>query len=96
MADPGCPMGGRRPRSGGVDSRGGYVSKILYVETKDSGPLGGRVPGTPPDPPMYLSTCELMRLPHNHPMYMGEYHCETIGGIRCHACVQKAISFCII
>ena len=26
---------------GGVDSRGGYVSKILYVKTKESGPLGG-------------------------------------------------------
>ena len=23
---------------GGVDSRGGYISKILYVETKESGP----------------------------------------------------------
>ena len=38
---------------GGVDSRGGYVSKNLYVKTKESGPLGGRAPGTPPqDPPM--------------------------------------------
>ena len=25
---------------GGVDSRGGYISKILYVETKESGPVG--------------------------------------------------------
>ena len=33
---------------GGVDSRGSYVSKILYVETKESGPLGGCAPGTPP------------------------------------------------
>ena len=32
---------------GGVDSRGGYVSKVLYVKTKESGPLGGRGPGTP-------------------------------------------------
>ena len=32
----------------GVDSRGGYILKILYAETKESGPLGGRVPGTPP------------------------------------------------
>ena len=32
----------------GADSPGGYVSKILYVETKESGPLGGRAPGTPP------------------------------------------------
>ena len=38
---------------GGVDSRGGYVLKILYAKTKESGPLGGRAPGTPPlDPPM--------------------------------------------
>ena len=41
VADPGFPVGG-------VDSRGGYVSKILYVKTKESGPLGGRTPGTPP------------------------------------------------
>ena len=35
---------------GGVDSRGGYVSKILYVQTKESGPFGerGHSPGTPP------------------------------------------------
>ena len=33
---------------GGVDSRGGYVSKILYVKMKESGPLGGRALGTPP------------------------------------------------
>ena len=31
-----------------VDSRGSYVLKILYVETKESGPLGGRELGTPP------------------------------------------------
>ena len=41
VADPGFPVGGRGPRSGGVDSRGSYVSKILYVKTKESGPLGG-------------------------------------------------------
>ena len=35
---------------GGVDSRGGYVSKILYVKTKELGPLGGARP--PLDPPM--------------------------------------------
>ena len=37
---------------GGVDSRGGYVSKILYVKMKELGPLGGRAPGAPLDPPM--------------------------------------------
>ena len=36
------PYGGHQPRrGGGADSQGGYVSKILYVETKESGPLGG-------------------------------------------------------
>ena len=53
VADPGFPLGGRGPRRGGVDSRGGYVSKILYVKMKEFGPKGGRAPGTPPlDPPM--------------------------------------------
>ena len=28
-----------------MDSRGGYISKILNVKTKESGPLGGRAPG---------------------------------------------------
>ena len=38
---------------GGVDSRGGYVLKILYVKTKELGPLGGHAPGAPPlDRPM--------------------------------------------
>ena len=47
VADPGFPVGGV-DLVGGIDSRGGYVSKISYVETKESGPLGRRVPGTPP------------------------------------------------
>ena len=33
---------------GGVDSRGGYVSKILYVKTKELGPLGGARAGRAP------------------------------------------------
>ena len=37
---------------GGVDSRSGYVSKILYVKTKESGPLGGMRWAHPLDPPM--------------------------------------------
>ena len=39
---------------GGVDSRGGYISKILFVKMKELGPLGGeRAPGASPlDPPM--------------------------------------------
>ena len=51
MADPGFPVGGRGPEAV-------MFRKFLYVETKESGPLGGgggrgRAPGTPPlDPPM--------------------------------------------
>ena len=28
---------------GGVDSQGGYVSKVFHVKMKESGPLGGGV-----------------------------------------------------
>ena len=45
MADPGFVVEGRGPRRRGVDFRGGYGSKILYVKMKESGPLGGRAPG---------------------------------------------------
>ena len=39
-----------------MDPRGSYVSKILHVKTKESGPVGGRAPGAPPlDPPMNLA-----------------------------------------
>ena len=49
VADPGFPVGGRRPYRGGANSRGGYVSKNLYVKTKESGPVGGvRAGGAPP------------------------------------------------
>ena len=48
VADPGFPVGGRGPRRGGVDSRGSYVSKNLYVKMRESGPLGGRAPDMPP------------------------------------------------
>ena len=47
VADPGFPVGGRRPRRGGANSRGGYVSKNLYVKMKESGPVGGGTGGTP-------------------------------------------------
>ena len=33
---------------GGVDSRGGYISKILYVKMKELGPLGGARAGRAP------------------------------------------------
>ena len=39
---------GRGPRRGGMDSRGGHVSKILYVKTKESGPFGGACPAHAP------------------------------------------------
>ena len=55
MADPGFPVGGRRPRTGGdMDSLGGYVLKMLYVKRKESGPLGGVHQARPLDPPMIL------------------------------------------
>ena len=57
MVDPGFPIGGRGPHFHPlvqlsiifVDARGSYISKILYVEKKESGPLGeGCAPGIPP------------------------------------------------
>ena len=51
VADPGFPVGGRR-LEGDANSQGGYISKILYVEMKESGPIGGRVPACPLDMPM--------------------------------------------
>ena len=43
VADPGFLKGGRQPRGGGADSWCSNISKILYVNTKESGPLeGGR------------------------------------------------------
>ena len=49
VADPGFPVGrGVDLVGGAVDSRGGYVSQILYVKTKESGPLGGACAGRPP------------------------------------------------
>ena len=37
VADPGSPLGGV-DLVGGIDSWGGYILKILNVETKESGP----------------------------------------------------------
>ena len=53
VADPGFPVGGVDLVGGGggvVDSRGGYISKILCVKMKESGPLWGRAPGRSLDP----------------------------------------------
>ena len=42
VADPGFPVGGGVDLVGrAVDPRGGYVSKILHVKMKESGPVGG-------------------------------------------------------
>ena len=49
VADPGFPVGG-------VDSQGSYISKILYVKTKESGPLGGVCRARPLNPPMQLDS----------------------------------------
>ena len=46
MADSGFPVAGRRPRTGPLTPEVVYVLKFLYVETKESGPLGG-VSGAP-------------------------------------------------
>ena len=41
VADPGFPVGGRGPRTGGRGPPRRYVSKILHVKTKESGSVGG-------------------------------------------------------
>ena len=48
VADPGFPVGGVDLIGGGADSQGGYILKILYVEMKESGPLGGVCQACPP------------------------------------------------
>ena len=59
VADPEFPVGGGVDLvGGGVDSRGGYVLKILYVKTKEFGPLGGARAGRAPlDPPVKKCNC---------------------------------------
>ena len=53
VADPEFPIGGGVDLVGGADSRGGYISKTVCVEAKESRPLAWRAPGTSLDPPMY-------------------------------------------
>ena len=59
-----------------MDSRGGYISNILYVKTKEFGPLGGVLRARPLDAPMknkvykdlkYLQW-ESMQAAENHPV----------------------------
>ena len=57
VADPGFPVGRVDLVGGGVDSRGGYISKKLCVQNERIWTLGGRATGTPPlDPPMHCTT----------------------------------------
>ena len=53
VADPGFPVGGGGVDlvRGDVDPRGSYVSKILHVKMKESGPVGGARAGRGPPPP---------------------------------------------
>ena len=48
MADPGFPVGGIDLVGGSLTPETVALQKFLYVKTKESGPLGRRVPGTPP------------------------------------------------
>ena len=48
VADPGFPVGGRAPVTGGMDLRRGHFLVKMYVKMKELGPIGGRAPGTPP------------------------------------------------
>ena len=52
MVDPGFPIGGHAPIRGGMDLRCRHFSVKMYAKTKELGPIGGRAPGTPLDPPM--------------------------------------------
>ena len=54
--------GGRGTHGGGMASRGGYILEILYVKTKESGPLGGPAPGTPPRSTNAFPTCSVLLL----------------------------------
>ena len=60
MADPGFPVGD--VGLVGVDSQGSYISKILYVKTKEFGPLGGACARHAPlDPPMLVAEYILLK-----------------------------------
>ena len=56
MADPGFPIGGDVDLVGGAwTPEAVYILKILYVETKESGPLRAACAGYAPlDPPMLI------------------------------------------
>ena len=49
VADPGFPVGGGVDLlGGGLDLRHGCFLAKMYAKTKEFGPVGGHVPGTPP------------------------------------------------
>ena len=48
VVDPGIPVGGVDLVGGAMDPQGSYVSKNLHVKMKESGPIGGCMPGMPP------------------------------------------------
>ena len=50
VADPGFPVGGGG--GGGANLRRRRFSVKMYAKMKELGPVGGRAPGTPLDPPM--------------------------------------------
>ena len=52
--DPGFSVGGRGPILGGFGLQRGHFSVKMYVKMKELGPVGGRAPARPLDPPMYL------------------------------------------
>ena len=92
VADPGFPVGGDN-LVGSVYYRGGYVSKILYVETKESGPLrgGGCAGHVPLDPPM---CCLVFLKTVFEPIIVSFYYCLimpkestinlALGSLSCH------------
>ena len=74
VADPGFPVGGGVDLVGGaVDPRGSYVSKILHVKMKESGPVGGggRAGRAPLDPPMNTNVLPTVQ------SYSGFYNLES-------------------
>ena len=65
VADPGFPIEGVGLVGEGVDS---YVSKILYVKTKKSGPMGGVHWARPLDPPIPCHEISNIRKKNSPPL----------------------------
>ena len=79
-------------RRGGADSQGSNISKILYVETKESGSLRGRAPGTPPRSANAFSRSAI-RGAHLHRkilivfFYRSQFqNCVLLSGVLCTVC----------